>query len=67
MRRSDGSFENNIHRSRKVRENVVNSNFTREDYVEHCNVVNYLLKLFNQDTVGYNSTYPFIVVWQKHE
>ena len=63
MKRSDVNIENNIPRSRKIREDVVNANFTREDYVEHYNVVNYLIKLFNPE----KSKYPFIVVWQNHE
>ena len=67
MKTNDASFLINTYRSRIIHENVANSNFTREDYVGHFNVVNEIIKLISLDTIGYNSKYPFIVVWQRYE
>ena len=44
-----------------------NANFTREDYVEIYNEVNYLINYKSHDTTRDNSRYGFIVVWQRYE
>ncbi len=67
MKTNDVNFEKNTYRSREIRKNVVNSNFTREDYIEPFYVINYLIKQISDDSTGCISKYPFIVVWQRHE
>ena len=67
MKTNDGNFLINTYRSRIIGKKEVNTNFTREDYMENYNVVSYLIKLISRDTIGYNSNYPFIVVWQRYE
>ena len=44
-----------------------NANFTREDYVEINNEINYLINNKSHDTTSDNSMYGFIVVWQRYE
>ena len=67
MKTNDGNFLINTYRSRITGKKEVNTNFRREDYVENYSVVSYLIKLISRDIIGYNSNYPFIVVWQRYE